>query len=81
MEVPVADANLSGQRRRGETPAEHLSRLRVQHPRWRVERSSTGTGFTAHAREERAAPNFLYSPDLPGLEGALIEAGGKGAEQ
>jgi hypothetical protein len=55
-----------------------LARLKVTYQGWRIERSATGSGYTAHRREERAAPNFIYSPDVPGLEAALIEANGKG---
>ena len=63
------------------TPAAELSRLRVQHPGWRVEHSATGSGYSAHRREERAAPNFIYAPTLTQLGAALMEAdGSKGGE-
>jgi hypothetical protein len=56
-----------------QTPAAHLARLKVTYQGWRIERSSSGTGFRAHRREERAAPNFIYAPTLGELEAALME--------
>jgi hypothetical protein len=56
-----------------QTPAAHLARLKVTYQGWRIERSATGTGYIAHRREERAAPNFLYAPTLGELEAVLME--------
>jgi hypothetical protein len=44
------------------TPAAELSRLRVRYQGWRIERSATGTGYTAHRREEHVAPNSSTRP-------------------
>jgi hypothetical protein len=57
-----------------ETPAAHLARLKVTYQGWRIERSATGTGYTAHCRQERAAPNFIYAPTLGELEAALMDS-------
>jgi hypothetical protein len=56
-----------------ETPAAHMARLKVTHAGWRIERSATGTGYSAHRRQERAAPNFLSAPTLGELEVVLME--------
>jgi hypothetical protein len=47
-----------------ETPAAHLARLKVTYQGWRIEQSATGSGYTAHRREERAAPNFISAHTL-----------------
>lgn len=56
-----------------ETPAAHLARLKVTYQGWRIEGSATGNGYTAHCRQERAAPNFLSAPTLGELEAVLME--------
>jgi hypothetical protein len=56
-----------------ETPAAHLARLKVTYHGWRIERSATGTGYTAHYRSERAGVNFVYAPTLGELEAVLME--------
>jgi hypothetical protein len=55
------------------TPAAHLARLRVWFPNWRIERSTTGSGFSAYNRAEHAKPNYMYAPTLGELEAALHE--------
>ncbi len=57
-----------------ESPASHLARLKATYPGWLIERSATGTGYTAHRRAEHAAPNFIYAPTVPELEAALMKA-------
>jgi hypothetical protein len=65
-----------------ETSGAHLARLRVRFSNWRIERSATGSGYTAYNRDEHAAPNMVYAPDLPSLEAALHEtAPGNGTAQ
>jgi hypothetical protein len=56
-----------------ETAAAHLARLKVTYQGWRIVRSATGTGYSAHRRQERAAPNFLSAPTLGELEVVLME--------
>jgi hypothetical protein len=56
-----------------EAPAAHLARLKLTHAGWRIERSATGTGYSAHNRDKRAAPNLIYAPTLGELETALHE--------
>jgi hypothetical protein len=60
-----------------ETPAAHLARIKVTYQGWRIEQSATGSGYTAHRRGERAAPNFISAPTLGELEALLVEQGNR----
>jgi hypothetical protein len=58
----------------GGQPAEHLARLRAEHPRWSIRHVTEGFGWTAHYGEAR-----LWAPTLADLETQLRDAGQEGS--
>ncbi len=53
-----------------EQPAEHLARIKREHPLWSIRHVSEGHGWTAHRGDRR-----LWAPTLTDLEAQLRDAG------
>ena len=60
-----------------ETPAAHLARLKVSHPRWRIDRSGPGALARTFIAVERSTGRRIVTKTLGELEGRLIGQAGR----